>query len=81
MNLIAWLLGSKTGRIVAACGLALMAGILALSKAYTAGQERERRAAAQASLTALRNRIKTDDEISRLSRADRIERLRSWTAE
>lgn len=81
MNLIAWLLGSKTGRIIAACGLAFMAVIIALAAARKSGAEAERHKAMQASLTALRNRIKTDDEISRLSHADRIERLRSWTAE
>ena len=81
MNIIAWLLGSKSGRVLISVTFAIMALILALSKSYMAGQERERRAAMQASLSTLRNRIKTDDEISRLNHADRIKRLRKWASE
>lgn len=80
MWVLSWLIGSKIGRYVA-MGL-VVAGILAVV-AYSLirrGVDQERARQIAASLENLRSRIATDDEISRLSAAERRRRLlESWS--
>jgi len=78
LGFLSWLLGSKTGRIIALCLLALAAGYLAYRQAFGSGVASEKSRQAQASLDALRNRISIDDQISKMSPADRRVELARW---
>lgn len=76
--ILAWLTGSKIGRYAAAA-LAFMAALsVVILKAFLAGQAKERAKQTKASLDALRTRVTTDDEISRLPRADRKRAISEW---
>lgn len=79
-----WLLslitGSRFGRWCAS--LALVIGILAVValRLIAFGQARERARHTQASLDNLRTRIRTDDDLSRVSADERRRRLaRDWS--
>jgi len=76
--IIAWLMGSKIGRYVAS-GL-LVAGIvgLALWRVFSAGKNAEAAKQLQQSLSNLRTRVKTDDDVSRMSADDRRRELSGW---
>jgi hypothetical protein len=79
MWVLSWLIGSKIGRYVA-MGL-VVAGILTMVaySLFRRGVDQERAKQIAASLENLRSRIATDDEISRLSAAERRRRLsQSW---
>ncbi len=81
MSFLAWLIGSKFGRITAIAGItALVVGVVIL-RAFSAGAQRERNKAMQRTLKNLQTRIQTDDEIAGLSVDARRERLRSWARE
>lgn len=78
MTVVAWLVGSKLGRYVA-LGLLFAAALGVLVwRIYAAGAAKERARQAEAALNALRTRIKVDDDISKLSDAQRRERLNRW---
>ena len=72
---LAWLLGSKAGRITALSILTFGVVVLVLWQAFRQGEAAEQ---AQASLEALRRRISTDDQISKMSTADRRRELARW---
>jgi hypothetical protein len=75
MWLLSWLIGSKLGRYVA-LGLLVSAGVAAIGYSlFAKGVARERARQVAASLENLRSRIKTDDEIERMSAAERRRRL------
>ena len=76
---LAWLLGSKAGRITVAVLLGAAAVGLTLWRAFAKGKAAEQAKQAQASLEVLRSRVKTDDTIARMSVAGRRERLRQWS--
>ncbi|GGE36437.1 hypothetical protein GCM10007276_12430 [Agaricicola taiwanensis] len=79
--IIAWLTGSTVGRYVAS-GL-LIAAVVAVAvwRIFAAGKNAEAAKQIQQSLENLRTRVKTDDEISRLSPDQRRERLRGWVSD
>lgn len=80
MWVLSWLIGSKIGRYVA-MGL-VVAGILGVVgySLFRRGVDRERARQIAASLESLRSRIATDDEIQRMSPAERRRRLlQSWS--
>jgi hypothetical protein len=79
--LVSWLVGSKLGRALAVGAVVAGVVVLALAKAFTAGQARERARQARANLDALKTRIRTDDDLARLSAAERRNRLKSWVYE
>ncbi len=76
--LLAWLTGSKLGRYAAVALTAVAAISLALLKAFLAGRAKEKAKQTQASLENLRSRMKTDDEIRTMPRADRAKQLDRW---
>lgn len=78
---LAWLTGSQTGRTVAAIGIAALTIAAVLWRAFAAGQNAERAAQMQASLEALRNRIKTDDEIQKMDAGTRRRELSRWLSD
>ena len=75
---LAWLLGSKAGRITALSILTFGVVVLVLWQAFRQGEAAEQAQQAQASLEALRRRISTDDQISKMSTADRRRELARW---
>lgn len=81
MGALAWLLGSALGRKVAAIGLFALALGFAILRIYMAGAASERAKQTQASLQNLRTRVKVDDEIARMSPADRRKRLLEWVSD
>lgn len=78
MTILAWLLGSKAGRITALCLLTAASIALVLLQAFRKGAASEQAKQTQASLAALRNRIRTDDEITKLTPAARRAALSEW---
>ena len=75
MWVLSWLIGSKIGRYVAMS--LVVAGILGVVgySLFRRGVDRERARQIAASLENLRSRIATDDEIQRMSPAERRRRL------
>jgi len=78
LSFLSWLLGSKTGRIIALCALALVAAMLAWRQAFRFGVVSEKSRQAQESLDALRNRISIDDEIYKIPPDIRRRELARW---
>lgn len=77
--LVSWLLGSKVGRWAALALLCLGLAGVAVWWLVSLGAQRERARAAARSLNHLRTRIRIDDEISRMSPAERRRKLaRDW---
>jgi hypothetical protein len=77
---LAWLAGSKAGRTAAAIFLALAGFAFAILRAFTAGKAAEKAKAQAATMKTLQSRLKTDDEIARLTPDQRRERLRGWVS-
>ena len=75
---LAWLMGSQTGRTIAAISLAALTVAAIFWRAFSAGQNAERAAQTQAALEALRNRIKSDDAIEKMDAGARRRELRRW---
>lgn len=78
LGFLSWLLGSKTGRVIALCFLALAALALACRQAFRSGVVSEKSKLAQANLDALRNRISIDDEIYKIPADVRRRELARW---
>lgn len=81
LTALSWLTGSITGRYVAIGSIVVLAILWALYSARRGGIKAEQARQLSQSLDNLRNRIKTDDEISSLSPDARRERLREWFTE
>jgi len=78
---IAWLIGTKLGRLVAEITLiAAVVGIVLL-RARQSGVEAERLKQLQKALEALRTRMKVDEEITTLPADERLRRLNKWLSE
>jgi len=78
IGLAASLLGSSLGRKAVLWGLVAASVVLVIWRIYSAGQSAERARQVGASLENLRNRIKVDDEITKLPPDKRRERLLEW---
>lgn len=83
MGRLMWLLslvtGSRIGRWLASLGLVLSVLAVVAWRLVAFGQARERARHTQASLDNLRTRVRTDEELSRLSADERRRRLaRDW---
>lgn len=81
MSILAWLLGSSLGRKVALYGTLAIAILFGIWRIFAAGQAKEKAKQTEAALKNLRTRIKTDDEISSMSRANRRKRLSEWMSD
>jgi cation transport regulator ChaC len=80
IELIAWLIGSKVGRYIALGLLAAATVAVIIARVYSAGKNEEKMKQTQASLNAVRQRVKSDEAVSRLSRDERTRRLRDeWS--
>jgi hypothetical protein len=80
IELVAWLIGSKVGRYIALGLLAAATVAVIIARVYSAGKNEEKMKQTQASLNAVRQRVKSDEAVSRLSRDERTRRLRDeWS--
>jgi hypothetical protein len=80
LSVISWLIGSKIGRYLALAGLAAATVGIILLRVYAAGKRDEQLKQTQASLNAVREKVKSDEAISRMSRSERTRRLRDeWS--
>lgn len=79
--MIAWLLGTRLGRWLAIAGAAALALGVALLRAFQLGKASERAKHDRQSLENLRNRSRVDDEVARMSDADRRKRLGRWVSD
>lgn len=75
IELVAWLIGSKVGRYIALGLLAAATVAVIIARVYSAGKNEEKMKQTQASLNAVRQKVKSDEVISRLSPDARRERL------
>lgn len=78
IGLLSWMLGSKLGRYVLIGGLAAAGVGILLLRVYSAGRQREKARQAEASLLALRERVKVNDEIAKLPADERRRRIERW---
>lgn len=78
IQLLSWLMGSKAGRITGVLIVAVATAAMLILSAYKRGQGAEKAKATAAKLEALQNRMTVDDEIAKMPRAARRERLRQW---
>jgi hypothetical protein len=78
INILAWLVGSKAGRITvfSLAGLALVA-VIALN-AFRKGQQNVRTKQVERALDNIMKRVAVDEAVSRLPPDARRERLRQW---
>lgn len=81
MSILAWFLGTKVGRTLSAAALILAALSVALLKAFSAGRAKERLKQTQASLDNLRNRAKTDEDVSKMGDAGVRRELGGWVSD
>lgn len=78
MSFFAALLASRFGRWLAGA-LLVIAGIgIALARGFAAGRNAQKLKQSEASLKALRERMRTDEDIAKLDHDARVERLREW---
>ena len=75
IKLVAWLAGSKAGRWISAALLIIASLSLLAWRIYAKGKEAEKAKHTQEALKRLRERIKSDETIARLSAAERRRRL------
>jgi predicted RecB family endonuclease len=81
MTFLVGLLASELGRKLALWGLIALSVLAIIARIYSAGKAAERARQAENSLKNLRERIKVDDEITKLSPSLRRERLRKWMSD
>jgi len=78
LSALTWLMGSKAGRITVAVLLTCASVALAFWQAYRSGAASEKAKQQQVSLDALRSRISSDDQISKMSPDARRAELARW---
>lgn len=78
MSILAWLIGSRLGRMVAGGGLtAIMIGVMLLA-AFRKGVRRERLKQIAATAKAIQSRIKIDERVRKMPASDRRRELDKW---
>lgn len=75
LSVLAWLTGSKVGRYIALGLLAVSVVGVVVLRVYAAGKRDEQLKQAQASLSAVRDKVKSDEAIRRLSASERRRKL------
>lgn len=78
---LTWLVGSRAGRAAAIVLLAALAAAAALAQAFARGRAAERARQQARTLHALQTRLKTDDEIARMSPDARRRALAQWVSD
>ncbi len=78
INFFSWLLGSKAGRTTVLIILTLCVVALVFWQVFRQGKAAEQARQVQASLEALRRRVSTDDDLTKMSVADRRSELARW---
>ena len=78
IGVLSWLMGSRLGQGIAIVALAIVAGTIAWRLARASGERAAELRQQQESLSNLRARVETDDEVRRLDPVARRERLREW---
>jgi hypothetical protein len=78
LSIVAWLMGSTIGRYIVAgvTGAAIIG--LAVARVFAKGRAYEQSKVTEQKLSELRNATKANEEVSRLSRADRLKYLDGW---
>lgn len=75
LSVLGWLIGSKVGRYVALGFLAAATIAATIARVYSAGKRDEQLKQTQASLNAVRDKVKSDEAIMRLPTDVRRKRL------
>ncbi|WP_090075589.1 hypothetical protein [Cohaesibacter marisflavi] len=75
IQLISWLAGSKAGRWISTALLIIASLLLLAWRIYASGKEAQKAKHTQEALKRLRERIKSDEAIARMSAAERRRRL------
>lgn len=75
LSVLSWLIGSKVGRYVALFFLAAATVAVIVARIYAAGKHDEQLQQTQASLDAVRQKVKSDEAIRRLPASERRKRL------
>jgi hypothetical protein len=75
LSALAWLIGSKVGRYLALGLLAAATVAVIVARVYSAGKRDEQLKQTQASLNAVRDKVKSDEAIMRLPASARRKRL------
>jgi len=78
LNLLSWFLGSKAGRITALVVLTTLSAFFILRAAFQKGVSSEKAKQVAESLNALRERIRSDDTITKLPPDARRHELARW---
>lgn len=78
ITFVTWLIGSELGRKVALTVLAMLALGAVVWRIYSAGQAAEKAKQARQQLDAMRDRLKVDEEISKMPSAERRKKLEEW---
>lgn len=78
LPVLAWLTGSVWGRRLAVVGIVLVIIAVVLWRVFSAGRSAEKAKQTTRKLKAIKERIRTDDEIRSLPRSERLERLSRW---
>lgn len=75
LSVLSWLIGSKVGRYAALFFLAASTVAVIVARVYAAGKNDERLRETQASLDAVRQKVKSDEAIRRLPASERRRKL------
>lgn len=78
LTVLAWLTGSKIGRYVAGAGIVAVIVSVVLWRTFAAGKKSAELDQKIGQLDALREKVKTDEEIRDMSAAERREQLAKW---
>jgi hypothetical protein len=78
IGIATWLLGSTLGRQVLLWGSAVLLVLVVIARIYSAGRAAEKARQSEAALKNLRERVKVDDQITKLGPDERRKRLERW---
>lgn len=78
LSVLAWFMGSTVGRYVAAGITGTLVIGLAVLRVFQQGRDYERSKDTERKLNELRNTVTANEEVSRLSRVDRLKYVNEW---
>lgn len=80
INVLAWLTGSRVGQYMAGAVLIAAIVLIAIWRIFSAGKNAAKIEAIQESVNAFAKRVTTDNDLERMSAAERRQRLQQhWT--
>jgi len=78
MSILAWLIGSRFGRMIAGAGLTLLTFSIILLSMFRKGVNRERDRQKAATIKTVKDRIKIDEDVRKMPASDRRRELDRW---